>query len=256
MWRILRATVEDVWAQGRTVELLQRSMAFAALFFVTLVPLLIVIAAAFPSRGSGIAEWITDGLGLTGQGATAVHRLFVSRGQVLSTTTGFGLAALAVFGVSLMAAVQGVYERIWQLDRGPWHAIWRQTLGLAGLIGYIVLAAWGGTPWRHSAVQPTFRIVATTVGGVLLFWWLQRLLLAGRVPLRDLLPGAVATMVGLAGLRLFSRLVFAPLLVSNAVSYGTVGTVLVVQSWLIGVGYTVYGGALVGSAAVRARREL
>ncbi|MER7671413.1 ribonuclease BN [Kitasatospora sp. NPDC096128] len=253
-WQVLRAVAHDVWEQGRTIELLQRSMAFAALFFVTLVPLLIVIAAAFPSHGSGIAEWITDGLGLTGKGISAVTGLFVSRGQVLSTTTGFGLAALAVFGVSLMAAVQGVYERIWQLDRGPWHAVWRQTLGLAGLIGYIVLAAWSGTPWRHSTLQPTARIAATTIGGVLLFWWLQHLLLAGRVPRRDLLPGAVATVAALAGLRLFSRLVFSPLLVSNAVSYGTVGTVLVVQSWLIGVGYTVYGGALAGRGVVRARR--
>ncbi|MEV6973155.1 YhjD/YihY/BrkB family envelope integrity protein [Kitasatospora sp. NPDC093806] len=244
-----------MWEQGRSVELLQRSMAFAALFFVTLVPLLVVIAAAFPARGSGIAEWITDGLGLTGKGAEAVRLLFASRGQVLSTTTGFGLAAVAVFGISLMAAVQGVYERIWELDRGPWHAVWRQTVALAALIGYIVLAAWSGSPWRHSPVQPTFRIMVTTVGAFLLFWWLQRLLLAGRVPTADLLPGAVATTVALAGLRLFSRLVLAPLLVSNAVSYGTVGTVLVVQSWLIGVGYTVYGGALVGRAVTRARQE-
>ncbi|WP_331745053.1 YhjD/YihY/BrkB family envelope integrity protein [Kitasatospora sp. NBC_01300] len=253
-WQVLRAAVVGVWEHGRTIELLQRSMAFAALFFVTLVPLLIVIAAAFPARGSGISEWITDGLGLSGPGADAVHRLFSSRGQVLSTTTGFGLAALAVFGVSLMASVQGVYERVWELDRGPWHAVWRQTLGLAGLIGYIVLAASSGMPWHHSAVQPSFRIAVTTVGGLLLFWWLQHLLLAGRVPTRQLLPGAVATMVALAGLRLFSRLVFAPLLVSNAVSYGTVGTVLIVQSWLIGVGYTVYGGALAGRAVVQARR--
>ncbi|MFD5461823.1 YhjD/YihY/BrkB family envelope integrity protein [Kitasatospora sp. NPDC127059] len=254
-WRVLREAARSAWEQGRTIELLQRSMAFAALFFVTLVPLLIVIAAAFPSRGTGIAEWITDGLGLSGQGAVAVNRLFVSRGQVLSTTTGFGLAALAVFGVSLMAAIQGVYERIWELDRGPWHTVWRQALGLAALVGYIVLAALSGTPWRHSTLQPTVRIAATTIGGILLFWWLQRLLLAGRVPTRDLLPGAVATMVALAGLRLFSRLVFAPLLVSNAVSYGTVGTVLIVQSWLIGVGYTVYAGALAGRAAVEARRR-
>ncbi|MEU9045271.1 MULTISPECIES: ribonuclease BN [unclassified Kitasatospora] len=254
-WQVLRVTAADVWERGRTIELLQRSMAFAALFFVTLVPLLIVIAAAFPSRGSGITEWITDGLGLTGRGAVAVHGLFASRGQVLSTTTGFGLAALAVFGISLMAAVQGVYERTWGLDRGPWHSVWRQTLGLAGLIGYILLAASSGSPWRHASVQPAFRIAVTTLGGVLLFWWLQHLLLAGRVPYRDLLPGAVAAIVALAGLRLFSRLVFAPLLVSNATSYGTVGTVLVVQSWLIGVGYTVYGGALAGRALVRAYRE-
>ncbi|MFF4926948.1 ribonuclease BN [Kitasatospora sp. NPDC001261] len=227
---------------------MQRSLAFAALFFVTLVPLLMVIAAASPARGNGIAQWITDGLGLSPRGGQAVETLFGSRGQVLSTTTGFSLAALAFFGVSLTGAMQGAYERIWGLPRGPWHRVGRQVVALAGLTGYLVLAAWSGVPWQHTAVQPTLRILATVLGGLLLFWWLPRFLLGARAPRRGLVPGAVATMVALAGLRLFSRLVFAPLLVSNAVSYGTVGAVLVVQSWLIGVGFTVYGGSLVGWA--------
>ncbi|MFF1868452.1 ribonuclease BN [Kitasatospora herbaricolor] len=248
--RSTAAVVREVWKQGCTVELLQRSMAFAALFFVTLVPLLIVIAAASPTHGSGISQWITDGLGLTGRGADATRGLFASRGQVLSTTTGFGIAALTVFGISLMASVQTVYERIWQLDRSPWHSVWRQALGLAGLTAYILVAAWSGGPWRHSAAQPALRLTATLLGGLLLFWWLQHLLLASRVPWLRLLPGAVATMAALAGLRYFSRLVLAPLLVSNAVSYGTVGAVLVVQTWLIGVGYTIYGGALAGRAVM------
>ena len=33
---------------------------------------------------------------------------------------------------------------------------------------------------------------------------------------------------------------------TNAVTYGALGTVLVVQSWLIGVGWVVYGGQLFG----------
>ncbi len=53
-------------------------------------------------------------------------------------------------------------------------------------------------------------------------------------------------MVGLGGLRVFSYLVFTPLIVDNAVSYGTVGIVLVVESWLTGVGFVVYGGAMFG----------
>jgi membrane protein len=40
--------------------------------------------------------------------------------------------------------------------------------------------------------------------------------------------------------------VFSPLIASNAVAYGPVGTVLVIQSWLVGVGFVVFGGALVG----------
>ncbi len=56
----------------------------------------------------------------------------------------------------------------------------------------------------------------------------------------------MATSLGLLGLRVFSQLVFSPLIASNAVTYGPFGTLLVVQSWLVGVGFVVYGGALVG----------
>jgi membrane protein len=60
------------------------------------------------------------------------------------------------------------------------------------------------------------------------------------------MPGAAATLVGLAGLRVFSGLVFEPLIVRNAVSLGALGTVLIVQSWLIGVGWVLYGAQLFG----------
>ncbi|MEV6206951.1 YhjD/YihY/BrkB family envelope integrity protein [Kitasatospora sp. NPDC051914] len=248
----LAEVAREVWRHGRDIELLHRAMAFAALCFVTVVPLLVVIAAASPTSGSGIADWMIDGLGLSGRSAAAVDALFASRREVVSTTTGLSLAALAVFGVSLMAAVQNAYERIWQLPPGAWHTVWRQVVGLGGLIGYVLLAAWSGVPWHRSSAQPALRVVATLIGGVLFFWWLQRLLLGSRVPWRTLLPGAVATALALVGLRVFSRLAFAPLIVSNAVSYGVIGTVLVVQSWLIGVGYCVYAGALTGRALHRA----
>jgi membrane protein len=52
--------------------------------------------------------------------------------------------------------------------------------------------------------------------------------------------------VGLGGLRVFSSLVFQPLIASNAVSYGALGTVLIMQSWLIGVGWVIYGSQLFG----------
>ncbi|WP_405015838.1 YihY/virulence factor BrkB family protein [Kitasatospora sp. NBC_00070] len=237
-----------VWQRGREIELLHRAVAFAGLCFVTLVPLLIVIAAASPTRGIGIADWIIDGLGLSGTSAQAVDELFSSRRDVLSTTTALGLAGLSVFGISLMTAVQNAYERIWRLESAAWHAAWRQVIALAGLIGYILVAAWSGVPWHDTAAQPALRATATLVGGVLLFWWLQHLLLGSRVGWRTLLPGAVATVAALAGLRVFSRLVFAPLIASNAITYGVIGTVFVVQSWLIGVGYCVYAGALAGEA--------
>jgi membrane protein len=84
------------------------------------------------------------------------------------------------------------------------------------------------------------------VFGVVFFWWGLRFLVGGRVSYLAAMPGAVATVAFLAGLRAFSILVFQPLIVANAVTYGAVGTVLIVQSWLIGVGWVIYGGQLFG----------
>ncbi|BFV55641.1 hypothetical protein KCMC57_up07450 [Kitasatospora sp. CMC57] len=255
-WAAVRQRAEHVakavWQRGREIELLHRAMAFAALCFVTLVPLLIVIAAASPTGGIGISDWVIDGLGLSGASAQAVNDLFSSRREVLSTTTALGLAGLSFFGISLMTAVQNAYERIWRVESAAWHAVWRQVVALAGLIGYVLVAEWSGEPWGDTPVQPALRVSATLICGVLFFWWLQRLLLGFRIRWRALLPGAVATVAALVGLRVFSRLVFAPLIASNAITYGVIGTVFVVQSWMIGVGYCVYAGALAGEALHRA----
>jgi membrane protein len=89
-------------------------------------------------------------------------------------------------------------------------------------------------------------VSVAVVLGVAFFWWGLRFLLGGRVSYLAALPGAIATIVCLAGLRVFSALVFEPLIAGNAVSYGALGTVLIVQSWLIGVGWVIYGGQLFG----------
>ena len=90
------------------------------------------------------------------------------------------------------------------------------------------------------------RVAVAVVLGIAFFWWGLRFLTGGRVSYLAAMPGAVATVVFLAGLRVFSGLVFEPLIATNAVTYGALGTVLIVESWLIGVGWVIYGGQLFG----------
>ncbi|MFI6473133.1 YhjD/YihY/BrkB family envelope integrity protein [Streptomyces sp. NPDC050516] len=229
------------WRRGGELELMPRSLGFAALGFLTLVPLLIVVSAADPAHGRGFAQWLGDALGVSASARQHVGQLFSGPGQVLRTTTAFGLAALAVFGLSFGAAVQTFYEKVWELSPARWHGRWRHVLWLGVLVGGLFASA-TTTVWRHS--------LTGTAGGslsaVVFFWWSQRMLLGGRITWPALLPGAAATVLGLVGLRIFSRLVFSPLIASSAVTYGPFGTVLVIQSWLGGVGVVVLGGALVG----------
>lgn len=238
--------VRRVLHHGGELELLNRSMGFAALALVTLMPLLIVVAAAAPISERGFGAWLTDGMGIADTPANAVQRIFTAPRRVLSATSVFSVAALAVFGLSFASSVQTGYEKVWRLKPGRWHKIWRQAVWLVALTAYLFVEVESRTVLQHGWKQAVIRIGMTFLSGMLFFWWAQHFLLGERVSWRALLPGAIATMLGLVGLRAFSALVFSPLIISNAVTYGAVGTVLVVQSWLIGVGYVVFGGALLG----------
>ncbi|MFD3503408.1 YhjD/YihY/BrkB family envelope integrity protein [Streptomyces sp. NPDC058676] len=238
---ISRSPVGRGWRRSVDMELWARSLGFAALGLLTLVPLLIIVSSADPAHGRGFAQWLGDGLGVSEVSRRQVEQLFTRPGQALRTTTAFGIAALAVFGLTFGAALQTGYEKVWDLPPARWWARWRQVVWLAILTGYLFFSA--TTTLRR---EPLAGGSVASLSAMLFLWWSQRLLLGGRIRWRALLPGAVATVIGLLSLRVFSRLVFSPLIASNAVTYGPVGTVLVIQSWLVGVGVVVFGGALVG----------
>ncbi|MFD3530641.1 YhjD/YihY/BrkB family envelope integrity protein [Streptomyces sp. NPDC058664] len=244
--RVLASPVGVAWNRGRAMELMHRAMGFAALSLLTLVPLLIVVAAADLASGQGFARWLVQGLGVSEVSQEEVERLFGQPGQALQRTTAFGLAALAAFGVTFGSAVQTGYERVWDLPTARWHTMWRHVVWLAVLIAALLLFVANPGSAGSPAVVTALVALADLLGTFVFFWWSQRFLLCGRIRWRALAPGAALTALGLLGLRVFSQLVFSPLIASNAVTYGQFGTVLVLQSWLVGVGFVVYGAALVG----------
>jgi membrane protein len=244
VWHGLRFS--ELYRSSKEFDLMGRAMGFAALAMLTLVPLLIVIAAASAAPHQGLAVWVVYGMGLTGSSARAVVELFSAPARVLGTTSLFSGLLLAAFGVTFAGSVQAGFERVWGLPAGPWHKIWRQAVWLIALLAYIYAAATVGMVTNHGRVDTASRVTVAVVLGVVFFWWGLRFLVGNRVNYLAAIPGAVLTVALLAGLRFFSALVFEPLIAGNAVTYGPLGTVLIVQSWLIGVGWIVYGGQLFG----------
>ena len=244
VWHDLR--FKDLYRSGNEFELMGRAMGFGALAMLTVFPVLVVVAAASVASRHGVARWVVYGMGLTGSSAQAVVQLFAAPGRVLGTTSVFSLLLLAVFGVTFAGSVQAAFERVWSLPAGPWHRIWRQVVWLIVLIAYIYAAATVGPLTHHASAATVVRVSVAVVLGIAFFWWGLHFLVGGRVSYWAAMPAAVVTVAFLAGLRAFSALVFEPLIVSNAVTYGALGTVLIVQSWLIGVGWVIYGGQLFG----------
>lgn len=261
-WR--NSTMGRVWRGYSELELMRRALAFATLGLVTLIPLLIIVAAIDPLSPRGLGQWIADGMGLPATTAVPLLRVFTTPHAIAGQTDFLSLVLVIVFGLTFVAEVQLSYEKIWKLPAQSllrfWRRSWRLVVWLAALTGYAAFEVASGRLLRHGAAESAVRIVIFAAAGLAFFWWGQYFLLAGRVRWRSLLPGAIATVVGLSGLRAFSTLVFDPMIVSGAKADGAVGVVLVVVSWLIGVGFVIYGGALAGRcydehrAAVRAAR--
>ena len=196
-------------------------MGFAALAILTVIPLLILVAAANPASHRGLAGWVIYGMDLTGSSADAVTQLFSAPARVLGTTSVLSAVLVSVAGVSFAGSVQGGFERIWGLPAGPWHKIWRQTVWLAGLVAYIYAEATVGTVTHRGAAETAGRVAVAVKGAR------RRLLLVGAsFPARrpgELSGGAArrrsATIVCLAGLRVPS-----PTWSSNRSSRGTRST--------------------------------
>ncbi|WP_405583192.1 YhjD/YihY/BrkB family envelope integrity protein [Streptomyces sp. NBC_01190] len=231
--------------RGIELELMSRSLGFAALALLTLVPLLLLIAALDPGSGLNAGQWLVRVLGVTSSSRRRIAELFGSPAEALRRTTVFGFVVLAVFGLSFGSGLQTGYEKAWNLPSASLRSAWRHVLWLAMFIAFLIVSIKINAQNESDAVQ-VFAGAGEAVTALLFFWWSQRFLLNGRVRWRALLPSSVATAAGLLGLHVFSSLVFSPLIASNAVTYGPFGTVLVLQSWLVGVGFVVYGGPLVG----------
>jgi len=90
--------------------------------------------------------------------------------------------------------------------------------------------------------------VITFVIAVVFYTWTLHVLLMGRVRWSELLAGGLATAVCITGLAVFSSLLFSGQIVSSDNDYGPIGVVMILLSWLIGIGVCVHLGAVAGRA--------
>jgi len=117
-------------------------------------------------------------------------------------------------------------------------------LGAAVFIGEL-----GALVFLAEAVRSFSVVVAALVRaavGALAWWPVQRLLVDGRVPWRDLLPGAIVTGVGQAVVMAFASLTLRPVLIDQAQRFGTIGVAFALVTALTVFGVLLVFGAVLG----------
>ncbi len=233
------------------VDLLNQAMLLAAMALVTMVPLLVVSAAVSPlSSPDGFAARLARNLDLSPSATRAVGGLFASTDAVRGTTTYVGAVVSLLTGLAFVSTLQHGYELVWGVPEVRWPYFWRRLLWIVAFLAYGTAGAAVAAGLHGVPGAAMWRVLIGLITTWALFWWTPHLLLGGRIQWRPLLPGAVATAIGLAGLTLFSGLFFSSSITSNSREYGPIGVVFVVFSWMIGFGVVLLGGAAVGAAVV------
>jgi membrane protein len=219
-------------------------MQFAALAIICLLPFLFLVAAA---TGADLRRTIVARLGLNAHAAQEVNSLIYPTNHHVVGLSLAGIILVVLGALGIASTLEGWYQKVYDLPaaHGRLRQLVNRVLWVAGMVLYIALQALVG-----KIVGPLGGHVLSFVLGfivaVAFFWWTIRILLRGRIGWRRLLPSALATGVCVTGLSLFSSLLFSEQVVSSQRTYGPIGVVMVLITYLVGLAVCLHLGAVIG----------
>jgi membrane protein len=225
-----------------------RALVLGGQAFTTVIPLLIVVAAAASQRGpTALADRLAARFHVTGASAQAIRALFERPPGATGAITIAGSVVLLFSLLSLTRSLQRLHEAAWQLPsagvRGTLNGV--TAIGLL-LTSLLVLSLLIGL-LRQAPAGTVWAFLVRVVGYTAVWLVLQRLLLSRRVSVRRLLPGAIVAGAASVAMNLYSAVWMPRVIEINAARYGIIGITFAMLTWLIVVGFCVVVVAVIGA---------
>ncbi|HWK30250.1 MAG TPA: hypothetical protein VNS09_27020 [Solirubrobacter sp.] len=235
------------------VQGVDRAMALGAQAYTALIPLLIVYASLLPRADSeDFADSLIKEFELRGATASTLKRAFAPAGEVESGVTALGIFMLVISALSFTRGMQRLYEGVFGLEKLGVKNTPRALLWLV-----VVTAFFGLRPLVLAPFSGTLEVVMTLALSVLIWLVTPYLMLGRRVSWKRLLPGAVLSALGIAGVGIWSVLWMPHTLASSASQFGLIGIGFALLTWLVAVAgvivVTSTGGALIADRIEAAR---
>ena len=236
--------VRDLIGQLRRLDVVNQAMLFGAGLLISLLPFLILLSS-FASRR--VDDDIALRLGLDHRAAGIVSHLFSSSSASLNAATVTSVVFVGAGMLAVAGSLQQIYEKAFHQEHRGMRDVPRLTAWVVALCGMVAFESLVGRPVRDTASGSGLVELVTFAIFMPFFWWTIHFLLRGRVGWRRLLPSAVATGVGFVGLGVFSKFYFSSSIISDDKTYGAIGAVFSLMTWLIAIGAVIMLGAVTGA---------
>lgn len=242
-WVLVRARV--LVLRVRQLELLDRAYTLAAQSFVTMLPIIIIIAAALsaPGRTSVVAEEFIARFGLVGAAARAIEDLIIVPDAGVYWL-GLILTCYAAFTLSKRAS--RAYNAIWGTEQLPIRAQWRSLVWVAVQVGLIMVVTQLRDLARGSDSLVLWSLAVVAVWGAAELFT-QTLLTNGQVPRRRMIVAVVFATIGRVGISLWTVFYLSESMVRQAESYGPIGVVFALFTGLLVYWVVVMGATLLAA---------
>jgi membrane protein len=232
------------------IDFMNEAMLFGAGLLVSVVPVLILLSAFASER---VDDDIALHLGLDHRAAHIVSHLFNNASPKLNAALVVSIIFVVAGTIAVVSSLVRIYEDVFEVPHRGRQDIVRViacTVVLCLAFGFLSVV---GKALSHIP-DGAFLIEITMFSGVTAFvWWTMHFLLGGRVGWRTLFPSALATGICTAALSVFSKLYFSSSIISDDKTYGPIGAVFSLMTWLIAIGAVILLGAVAGPAWHEAR---
>jgi membrane protein len=228
-----------------------RSIALASGALTAVIPLAIVASAvASQLGGRATADRIIDRYELTGGGAEAVRDVFQPPMGASTSVGVLGVLFVMIAVLSYTRAVQRLFEQTWELTPLSVRNTFNGLQWVVGLALYLALSGAAHAVLGRGKLELTAALVTVPLSAAFLLWS-GRVLSAGRIERRDLVPFAALGSV-LFAIYSVGAAVYVPHLFSSyATRYGVIGAVFAMISAL----FCVMVVLVVSAAAGRELRD-
>jgi membrane protein len=229
--------------QLKVLDFANQAVLFGAGLLVSLLPSVILLSAFASQR---VDDDISLRLGLDHRAAGIVEHLFTHAPATVNASTITSLIFVTAGMFAVASSLQQIYEKAFRQEHRGLRDWYRLLIWVVALCLAVVLETLASKAVRNLPGGGWLAALVTAAAMTAFFWWTMDFLLRGRIPWGRLFPSAVVTGVLYGGLGEFSRFYFSGTINSDSRTYGTIGAIFGIMTWLIAIGAVIILGAVAG----------
>jgi membrane protein len=227
----------------RRIELFDRSMTIAAQIFTSVLPILIALASWF---GRSSTDVVTGAISVPPETQDTLEDVLATSGD--ATFGLLGMLVILLSATSLSRALTRAWAAVWELPRpvAGLSAVWRWVAAVLALALSLIAARQLHRFSDRIPPQGFWDTVTAVASDVAVALFIPLILLAGAVPLRRLLPGALLFGAVMSLVRPASSSYLPRVLDTSAERYGSIGVAFTYLTFLYVVAFCFLATAVVG----------